>query len=635
MEECRQNKRIATPTTAPTSTPLLTVEEMTDALNGTTSPSPIADSDQTLRPTPSPSSFSNDSSTMTLAPSITAMPSGSPIFNSLSIDRNNFRQDFLLPTLSSDFFNATEEDSLASIFGRYTISFAPSPEEIHENLTECVIETQIIYQNNDNRSINSLDYFCLYSSNTVNVTGFSSIFLTFLNTNLENLTEEMIASSIRVETALTAVVRQIQTPAPTSSAKPSQTPTLHPSVSFLPSFMPSLVPSSLPTEPMLPTTPPFLLRPTMLPTLPPIRSRNMSVGAIATVVIFGGLVVLAGLFIYYRSWSKKRDEHLLMRYDASSSAAAESIASSSALPGRSLLRGSRQSAASLNRIASSGASATGNSKSGISGMVNTNIMDGSTGSDEVVPPTDSLQSNKSLLSEGVSGLDEDSGDEIDGTRNLQDEFDQYKDKNLEQLRADVEGNLSGFEGIMSAAVTNALMGGDEEANTDMQDLLWGCSRNPDGTEIEASALFEVSDWLKRNESAGGERKRAFMQEILNKMVTSVRHGVIVAEDASRTIHEAAAILGLQLADELPVTTVIVSGMRKTTTAYEMEKVMHEFGDIDIAAVASGKRGFGILRFRRRKSVDLALQRYKSGEIVILDVNIQMKVIMPSGVIESR
>lgn len=572
---------------------------------------------------------------MTLAPSITAMPSGSPIFNSLSIDRNNFRQDFLLPTLSSDFFNATEEDSLASIFGRYTISFAPSPEEIHENLTECVIETQIIYQNNDNRSINSLDYFCLYSSNTVNVTGFSSIFLTFLNTNLENLTEEMIASSIRVETALTAVVRQIQTPAPTSSAKPSQTPTLHPSVSFLPSFMPSLVPSSLPTEPMLPTTPPFLLRPTMLPTLPPIRSRNMSVGAIATVVIFGGLVVLAGLFIYYRSWSKKRDEHLLMRYDASSSAAAESIASSSALPGRSLLRGSRQSAASLNRIASSGASATGNSKSGISGMVNTNIMDGSTGSDEVVPPTDSLQSNKSLLSEGVSGLDEDSGDEIDGTRNLQDEFDQYKDKNLEQLRADVEGNLSGFEGIMSAAVTNALMGGDEEANTDMQDLLWGCSRNPDGTEIEASALFEVSDWLKRNESAGGERKRAFMQEILNKMVTSVRHGVIVAEDASRTIHEAAAILGLQLADELPVTTVIVSGMRKTTTAYEMEKVMHEFGDIDIAAVASGKRGFGILRFRRRKSVDLALQRYKSGEIVILDVNIQMKVIMPSGVIESR
>ena len=157
----------------------------------------------------------------------------------------------------------------------------------------------------------------------------------------------------------------------------------------------------------------------------------------------------------------------------------------------------------------------------------------------------------------------------------------------------------------------------------------------DGTEIEASALFEVSDWLKRNESAEGERKRAFMQEILNKMVTSVRYGVIAAEDASRTIHESAAILGLQLAEELPVTTVIISGMRKTTTAEDMMKALHEFGDIDVAAVASRKRGFGIIRFRRRKSVERALRRYKSGEIVILDVSIQMKVLMPSGAIESR
>ena len=84
-----------------------------------------------------------------------------------------------------------------------------------------------------------------------------------------------------------------------------------------------------------------------------------------------------------------------------------------------------------------------------------------------------------------------------------------------------------------------------------------------------------------------------------------------------------------------MTTVIISGMRKTTTADDMKKALKEFGDIDVAAVASGRRGFGIVRFRRSSSVDRALRRYRSGEIVILDVSIQMKVLMPSGAVDSR
>ena len=55
----------------------------------------------------------------------------------------------------------------------------------------------------------------------------------------------------------------------------------------------------------------------------------------------------------------------------------------------------------------------------------------------------------------------DSGDEADTTQNLQDEFDQYKDQNLEKMRAEVEGNLSGFDGMMSQALTKALMDDDE------------------------------------------------------------------------------------------------------------------------------------------------------------------------------
>jgi hypothetical protein len=230
-----------------------------------------------------------------------------------------------------------------------------------------------------------------------------------------------------------------------------------------------------------------------------------------------------------------------------------------------------------------------------------------------------------LVSSGDQEMEPESGDEADGTGKLKDEFDQYKDPNVEQLRVDVEDNLTGFEGIMSQAVTNALMG-DEDANVETQELLWGCDPSPSGAEIEASALHEVFDWLKRNENADTERKRAFMQEILNKMVTSVRYGVLGANDAARTIHESAALLGLQLENKLPDSTLIISGMQKTTTAEDMVNALKEFGDIAEAAVASGRRGFGLVRFQRNGAIERAMQRYRSAEIVILDVSIQMKVI---------
>jgi hypothetical protein len=85
-----------------------------------------------------------------------------------------------------------------------------------------------------------------------------------------------------------------------------------------------------------------------------------------------------------------------------------------------------------------------------------------------------------------------------------------------------------------------------------------------------------------------------MQETLNKMVASVRHGFLGPEDASRSIHECAALLGLQLATEIPVVTLIVTGMRKTVTAEEMISAFSEFGEIADAAVASNQRGFGKL-----------------------------------------
>ena len=83
-----------------------------------------------------------------------------------------------------------------------------------------------------------------------------------------------------------------------------------------------------------------------------------------------------------------------------------------------------------------------------------------------------------------------------------------------------------------------------------------------------------------------------MQESLNKMVASVRHGVISPEDASRTIHGCAALLGLQLAEDIPETTLIVTGMRKSVSREEVREAFKRFGDIESVGVSSNRRGFG-------------------------------------------
>ncbi|KAL3935986.1 MAG: hypothetical protein SGBAC_008599 [Bacillariaceae sp.] len=123
--------------------------------------------------------------------------------------------------------------------------------------------------------------------------------------------------------------------------------------------------------------------------------------------------------------------------------------------------------------------------------------------DEVDLKNESLISGQSLLSAG-SSMDGDSHDEADPTHVLADEFDQYKDPHLERMRADVEGNLTGFDSMMSQAFTRAYI--DDDDNFDPRELLWGGNGKLTGAEIEASALGEVTDWLKRKENATIQEK---------------------------------------------------------------------------------------------------------------------------------
>ena len=121
-----------------------------------------------------------------------------------------------------------------------------------------------------------------------------------------------------------------------------------------------------------------------------------------------------------------------------------------------------------------------------------------------IPADESLVSNQSLISRGLS-MSSDSAHEDDARDHLADEFDQYKDQNLEKMRAEVEGTVTNVDGMMSRALTKALM--DDVEEKDPKELTWGGSRN--AIEIEASVLCEMNDWLKRKEGASLDERLVF------------------------------------------------------------------------------------------------------------------------------
>jgi hypothetical protein len=85
-----------------------------------------------------------------------------------------------------------------------------------------------------------------------------------------------------------------------------------------------------------------------------------------------------------------------------------------------------------------------------------------------------------------------------GPKPIRDEFDQYRDQNMEKMRSGIEETVVEVEGMMSLAMTKVLLDADE-GPLDRETLYWGSQGDP--TEIEATALSEVNDWLKREEGA--------------------------------------------------------------------------------------------------------------------------------------
>jgi len=110
---------------------------------------------------------------------------------------------------------------------------------------------------------------------------------------------------------------------------------------------------------------------------------------------------------------------------------------------------------------------------------------------------------------------------------------------------------------------------------------------------------------------------------------TVLFGLLHPLEAAQLAHGVATVIGLPLLKDLPVKTLIITGMRKTNDAAFGRHVMladfERFGPIEQAAIAGG-RGFGFVRFARPKSVQRALEKYRVAEIEIQDVSVSIKTL---------
>lgn len=454
---------------------------------------PTIEPTQSFLPSPVPSS--------SFAPSDlpSNYPSPEPTFETPIVSGASFLQRFVVE--NGRVFFPTELGFIESLYIGSTANFATDHSDVELKVeTICNVTLQVggpkfARRNLDKgekwtmlrRGLQQFDYVDVafemtYSSVYINVTDYPISFQQYINRNNDTIVSKMQTLGLDVSHAQHAQRFVVITAEPTVAPGPVPTtmPTLEPTTSNSPSVDPSSAASFSPTTQPVSVTP-----------LPTDTEDIISDGdgpptetiVIVVSVVVAGSIVLVGLLIYFRKRAFERERRF--QSDATQMA-----------PEGIWNRGVQPSSYGIS-------SPNGTPGNKTNGNVTTKLPQ-VVGREGMASPSESLISNQSLLSAGNS-IGGDSGDEADATHGLADEFDQYKDQNLEKMRADVEGNLTGFDSMMSQALTRALIDEDDD-HVDPSELLWGGSGRLAGAEIEASALGEVTDWLKRKENANVEEK---------------------------------------------------------------------------------------------------------------------------------
>jgi len=515
-------------------------------------------------------------------------------------------------------------------------------------------------------------YTMNYTSNVTSVDGYAKGFQNFLNKgrivdegiileNLETLKNDLGSQGISVTTAsvvsevfiptLRPSVESSSKPSNLMSSAPSQHPSNMPTLTNKPSNQPSLAPIMTNSPSAIPKTP----FPTLAPTTLGSNTVGAIMGAIATLAVLGFAV-----FYYYTATHRKEPESPRQKrpsrydnhdppspyynYPSGRNPPSDPLEprdrplppqyKDDTLPPPPLPRYDPSDQGSKASSSSSRASRSSHTSSSHRSSSHPNPLEyySHPGGGPPAPPyanfqVDDQASNRSLISAGYS-VGSDSIIEQDATNLLRDEFDEYRDTNLEQMRYSVEQFFPESSDMISQAMTRAYMLEEEE---------WMAMELQPRTalELEVTELCNTHEWKRKRPGASEEEKRNYLQVVLNHLVILVLQNLLPPEDASRTILGCASLLNLALYTELEKTTLIVTGLRKTAETKFVQESFEEFGEVAGVALARGFRGFGLVRFRSTKAVQRAKEKFNKEEIVVQDVGVMIKVLESETPVQDR
>jgi hypothetical protein len=331
-----------------------------------------------------------------------------------------------------------------------------------------------------------LDYTMTYDSQAVNVSLYPVLFQNFVNSNLEQVSLQLQTLGLNVTSVQIANRIIPRTSAPSVSMMPSMAPTGYPTISPSPTVKPTIAPSFG----------------------PPSGGGQRGTIIVVVSVVIALLIVGIGLMIWCRNRKQRRE----MKFQASAVRKGQ--------PGSGGPSEHEGSGWDGHGDAPLSSYHSNRDNSGYYGRDSespeANLMYGSTfrqyssseARDQDIATADSRASNQSFLSTGNLAGGSVGGIEVDNTQMLADEFDQYQDHDLERMRADIECNLEGCDGMMNQAVARALIDEDDALmdKENSTDYMWGCPLDSTGIQIEAGVLWYIVDWLKRNKEASVEDK---------------------------------------------------------------------------------------------------------------------------------
>jgi hypothetical protein len=109
--------------------------------------------------------------------------------------------------------------------------------------------------------------------------------------------------------------------------------------------------------------------------------------------------------------------------------------------------------------------------------------------------------------------------------------------------------------------------------------------------VHSGLIVETSD-----NSYSKQYRQSFFEDMLNKIVLIVHHGLLTPHDGARILHGCASIVGLSLLKELPNNTVVIQGLIPTNELahghHLLVSAFEQFGEIVDASIAPQNRGFG-------------------------------------------